>query len=725
MSERIHLQHLHSASATTVNNTVKADLLDGEIAILMKDGSEKIAFRNSADEVVYVSTDEANGNSYAPKSHSHNASDITGGTLNIGRIPTGKTSTTVALGNHQHTIKINGTSKTISGDTEVDFGNVETYKGTLTGVTVTAGNGLVSGGTISGSTGSKGGTVTLAVGAGTGITVAADAVSISTDYQNKINSGVTAYNNLATHVAVKATETPSGGASTLGHVVLASGDVSNTTYVDGVAAAAAHTHGQYLTGVTPGSGLAIAGVIANGNVELQLDGDTNSKLNSGVTAYNQLSTSANTWNDTTAKFNAFISTGNTETALDTLVELQAYIKSDSGATAQLITNVNSNTTAINEHKAVSASTTTLGHVIIDNSDLKNKTNVNGKVAGLAHTHSQYLTGYTETYKGSVTGVTAGSGLTGGGTKANGSTGLTLNVGEGTGITVTADAVSISTDYQNKINSGVTAYGWGDHSKAGYASSNTLNTHINGFNTHTESKGAVNPGGAPVFGHVTLVSGDVKDTVYQDGAAAAASHTHSQYLTSVTVDNHYTPTSSTTKSVAATEIITGISMDAKGHVTAVNKGSYTIAKSVPSDAVFTDTHHTGTTIVANASNSLTTASTIDDGSVRLNHIENNGVRSSILLKSDSFCDVKGTAANQITVSINTGTTSSTVARGDHSHNTYVNQNAFSNVKVGDTTIAADTTTDTLEIVAGESIALNVDATSDKLTISVTSIDCGTF
>ena len=69
----------------------------------------------------------------------------------------------------------------------------------------------------------------------------------------------------------------------------------------------------------------------------------------------------------------------------------------------------------------------------------------------------YLTSYTETYKGTITGVTAGNGLTGGGTKSTGSTGLTLNVGSGTGITVSADSVSISTEYKNKIASGTSAY----------------------------------------------------------------------------------------------------------------------------------------------------------------------------------------------------------------------------------------------------------------------------
>ena len=49
---------------------------------------------------------------------------------------------------------------------------------------------------------------------------------------------------------------------------------------------------------------------------------------------------------------------------------------------------------------------------------------------------------------------------------------------------------------------------------------------------------------------------------------------------------------------------------------------------------------------------------------------------------------------------------------------VNQNAFSNVLVGDTTIAADTTTDTLTLTAGSNITLTPDATNDKVTIAAT-------
>lgn len=49
---------------------------------------------------------------------------------------------------------------------------------------------------------------------------------------------------------------------------------------------------------------------------------------------------------------------------------------------------------------------------------------------------------------------------------------------------------------------------------------------------------------------------------------------------------------------------------------------------------------------------------------------------------------------------------------------VNQNAFSNVKVGSTTVVADAKTDTLELVAGDNVTLTPDATNDKITIAAT-------
>ena len=54
--------------------------------------------------------------------------------------------------------------------------------------------------------------------------------------------------------------------------------------------------------------------------------------------------------------------------------------------------------------------------------------------------------------------------------------------------------------------------------------------------------------------------------------------------------------------------------------------------------------------------------------------------------------------------------------EHTHSEYVNQNAFSNIAVGDTTIKSDSVTDTLTLVAGDNITLTPDATNDKITIA---------
>lgn len=90
---------------------------------------------------------------------------------------------------------------------------------------------------------------------------------------------------------------------------------------------------------------------------------------------------------------------------------------------------------------------------------------------------------------------------------------------------------------------------------------------------------------------------------------------------------------------------------------------------------------------------------------------------------------GSAYVEISPSLALGETSSTAYRGDrgkvaydHSQtahapsNAEANQNAFSNVKVGTTTVAADSKTDTLELVAGTNVTLTPDATNDKVTIA---------
>lgn len=56
---------------------------------------------------------------------------------------------------------------------------------------------------------------------------------------------------------------------------------------------------------------------------------------------------------------------------------------------------------------------------------------------------------------------------------------------------------------------------------------------------------------------------------------------------------------------------------------------------------------------------------------------------------------------------------------------VNQNAYSNIKVGSTTVAADAKTDTIELVAGSNVTITPDATNDKITIAATNTTYSTM
>lgn len=51
---------------------------------------------------------------------------------------------------------------------------------------------------------------------------------------------------------------------------------------------------------------------------------------------------------------------------------------------------------------------------------------------------------------------------------------------------------------------------------------------------------------------------------------------------------------------------------------------------------------------------------------------------------------------------------------------VNQNAFSNIVVGSTTVAADSKTDTVTFVAGKNVTITPDATNDKITIAAADV-----
>lgn len=99
-------------------------------------------------------------------------------------------------------------------------------------------------------------------------------------------------------------------------------------------------------------------------------------------------------------------------------------------------------------------------------------------------------------------------------------------------------------------------------------------------------------------------------------------------------------------------------------------------------------------------------------------------SNVTLTPDATNDKVTIAATDTTYSDATTSVSGLMSSGDKTKlngiatGAEVNQNAFSNVKVGSTTVAADSKTDTLELVAGSNITLTPDSTNDKVTIAAT-------
>ena len=111
------------------------------------------------------------------------------------------------------------------------------------------------------------------------------------------------------------------------------------------------------------------------------------------------------------------------------------------------------------------------------------------------------------------------------------------------------------------------------------------------------------------------------------------------------------------------------------------------------------------------------SELTDGSVTTTKIANNAVTTAKLANNSvgiTQLNVSDGSNGQVLTTNGSGTLSfSTISSGAS------NQNAFSNLAVsGQSTIAADATTDTLNVVAGSGIQLTTNAGTDSLTITST-------
>ena len=148
----------------------------------------------------------------------------------------------------------------------------------------------------------------------------------------------------------------------------------------------------------------------------------------------------------------------------------------------------------------------------------------GKVLKYSAADGKWLAG--DITAGTVTSITAGTGLSG-------------------GTITTSGTIAISPDYQTYISHGQTAYGWGNHANAGYATQ-----------TWVTNQGYLTPSAITDMATKTWVSANFNNYVHPDNGA------------------------NKTITAAAGRVLSAISVDMLGHVTSVSSKTLT-ASDIPS------------------------------------------------------------------------------------------------------------------------------------------------
>lgn len=280
--------------------------------------------------------------------------------------------------------------------------------------------------------------------------------------------------------------------------------------------------------------------------------------------------------------------------------------------------------------------------------------------------------------------------------------------------------------------------------------------------------------------LTLVAGDnvtLTPNATSDSITIAATdtvYTHPSYTARTGV-----PTANQTPSFGGTFTISQPVSDSTGHITAINSRTVTIpssAASTSANGLMTSTQVTklngiaegaqvnqnafsnvvvgsttiaadsatdtltlaagnNVTITPDATNDKVTISAIDtvythptytsksSGMYKITVDGTGHVSAATAITKDDITGL-GIPAQDTTYSTATTTANGLMSSGDKSKlngiasGAQVNQNAFSNITVGSTTVAADSTTDTLTLVAGNNVILTPDATNDKITIAAT-------
>ena len=240
-----------------------------------------------------------------------------------------------------------------------------------------------------------------------------------------------------------------------------------------------------------------------------------------------------------------------------------------------------------------------------------------------------------------TKVTAGNGLTGGGSAVS-TTGVTLNVGAGTGISVSADAVSAKLRSTTALtNDSVAASETANRvypvavDKSGYLA---VNVPWVDTNTDTNTTNVIAGTGLTGGGSAASTTGVTLNVGAGTGIAVAADAVKAKLRseTALTIDSSAATTTS-----------------GRVYPVAVDKSGY-LAVNVPWVDTDTNTHYASKTIVGNAATD-TANEAVTANSIFLNHIENGAVTSSHNIVG-SGSTVKSDANGKITITTPTATAS---------------------------------------------------------------------
>ena len=322
---------------------------------------------------------------------------------------------------------------------------------------------------------------------------------------------------------------------------------------------------------------------------------------------------------------------------------------------------------------------------------------------------------------------------------------------------------------NHIHSG---YATANHAHSEYAAQDDLelledvvDTKANSVHTHAEYASVSHTHS----GYATIIA---LDTLGEEvNEKANVDHAHTEYATSTHSHNEYSPVSHTHSeySEAGHNHNEDYSTISHSHTeyattTSLNELSATVSGKANSshthnDIYYTETEvdtklatkadsthtHTGTYDAAGAAaNALTSANAYTDSKIDAlvgegasTTLDTIGEISSAIEDNQDAIDLLNSAiANKASSSDLTSHTGDTTihitaternnwnvakTHADSAHapsNAEANQNAFSNFVVGNTTISADTKTDTLTFVAGSNVTLTPNATGDSITIAAT-------